>query len=56
MTKLMAVDKARQACPDLVLVSGEDLAPYRKASQQVLAVLQRFGTAQKAGLDEVLSQ
>jgi len=53
VTKLMGVDAARQACPGLVLVSGEDLMPYRQASRRVLAVLQRFGTAQKAGLDEV---
>jgi len=54
VTKLMGVDAARQACPGLVLVSGEDLMPYRQASRRVLAVLQRFGTAQKAGLDEVV--
>ena len=47
------VDKARQVCPDLVLVSGEDLMPYRQASRCVFGILQRFGTAQKAGLDEV---
>jgi hypothetical protein len=31
-------------CPELVLVSGEDLSPYRQASRAVLAVLARFGT------------
>lgn len=33
--------------------SGEDLTPYRAASKQMLAVLQRYGTAEKLGLDEV---
>lgn len=31
-------------CPEIVLVSGEDLSPYRQASRAVLAVLARFGT------------
>lgn len=30
-------------CPELVLVSGEDLSPYRQASRAVLSVLARFG-------------
>ncbi len=32
--------------------SGEDLTPYRAASQSILAVLRRYGTAEKGGLDE----
>ena len=40
--------------PDLVLVPGEDLTPYRKASASVFSVLSEFGTAaQKLGMDEV---
>jgi nucleotidyltransferase/DNA polymerase involved in DNA repair len=34
-------------------VSGEDLTPYRAASKQIMAVLQRYGTAEKLGLDEM---
>jgi nucleotidyltransferase/DNA polymerase involved in DNA repair len=33
--------------------SGEDLTPYRAASKQILAVLKRYGTAEKLGLDEI---
>lgn len=29
VTKLMGITEAQQKCPDLVLVSGEDLTPYR---------------------------
>ena len=40
--------------PGLVLVPGEDLTPYRKASAGVFAVLSEFGAAaQKLGMDEV---
>ncbi len=31
VTKLMGITEAQQKCPDLVLVSGEDLTPYRQA-------------------------
>lgn len=30
VTKLMGITEAQQKCPDLVLVSGEDLTPYRQ--------------------------
>lgn len=53
VTKLMGITDAKQKCPGLVLVSGEDLTPYRHASKAILAVLQRFGPAEKLGLDEV---
>lgn len=40
-------------CPLLTLCcSGEDLTPYREASKAVLAVLRRYGTCEKLGLDE----
>ena len=35
VTKLMATEAAQQRCPDLLLVSGEDLTPYREASRAV---------------------
>ncbi len=52
-TKLMATAQAKAHCPELVLISGEDLTPYRAASKQVLSVLQRYGPAEALGLDEV---
>jgi nucleotidyltransferase/DNA polymerase involved in DNA repair len=50
--KLMATSEALRRCPELKLVSGEDLTPYREASDAVLEVLSRFGPTQRAGLDE----
>eukprot|EP00873_Tetraselmis_striata_P039314 jgi/Tetstr1/459578/TSEL_004943.t1 len=52
VTKLMATSEARRKCPDLVLISGEDLTPYRHASKKIQAVLQRFGTVERLGMDE----
>ena len=45
ITKLMGIAEARQKCPDLILVSGEDLGPYRAASRAILNVLRRFGVS-----------
>ena len=54
VTKLMNIDDAKKKCPELVLVPGEDLTPYRNASAQVLRVLSESGSAtQKLGMDEV---
>ena len=53
MTKLQSTKEALKKCPDLVLVSGEDLTPYRAASKKIQAVLQRFGTAERLGMDEI---
>eukprot|EP00891_Asterochloris_glomerata_P008712 jgi/Astpho2/8712/gw1.00128.65.1_t len=50
----MGIAEARQKCPDLMLVSGEDLGPYRAASRAILDVLRRFGVAERGGMDEVL--
>ena len=36
-------------------MSGEDLTPYRRASKAILAVLSRYGPAERLGLDEVRS-
>ncbi|KAK9867449.1 hypothetical protein WJX84_000515 [Apatococcus fuscideae] len=52
--KLMGIKEAQQICPDLVLVSGEDLTPYRQASKSILTVLRRFGVAERLGMDEVM--
>lgn len=53
VTKLMNIAEAKQRCPGLMLVSGEDLTPYRQASKAIHAVLQRFGPAERLGMDEV---
>ena len=51
--KLMAIAEARAKCPGLVLVSGEDLTPFRQASKRVEATLRRYGPTERLGLDEV---
>jgi DNA polymerase iota len=51
--KLMTIADALQTCPELVLVNGEDLTPYRAVSRRLLAVAARFGPTEKLGMDEV---
>ena len=53
VTKLMSIKEALNLCPDLVLINGEDLTPYRHASKNMISVLKRYGTVQKLGLDEI---
>jgi len=53
VSKLMSIKEARRRCPDIVLVSGEDLTPYREGSKAMRGVLRRYGPSQKVGLDEV---
>ncbi|KAG2491453.1 hypothetical protein HYH03_010239 [Edaphochlamys debaryana] len=52
VTKLMNIRDAKARCPALVLVSGEDLGPYRQASKAIHAVLSRYGPAERLGMDE----
>ena len=52
VTKLMGTKEALRVCPDLVLISGEDLTPYRAASRRIQAVLERFGAVERLGMDE----
>ena len=52
ITKLMGIEEAKRRCPVLVLVSGEDLTPYRRASKEIGSVLRRFAPVQRLGLDE----
>ena len=52
VTKLMPTEAAQQRCPDLLLVSGEDLTPYREASEAVFGTLCEVGPTQRLGLDE----
>jgi len=52
--KCMSVTEAVSACPDLVLVNGEDLARYRKVSMGVYGTLVRATECEveRLGMDE----
>lgn len=50
--KLMLRSKAKQICPNLKEINGEDLTPYRKASEKILQILNGYGVVEKVGLDE----
>ena len=54
VAKMMGLKEAVAVCPELQLVSGEDLTPYRAASKQILAVLAEFGTVERLGMDEAV--
>ena len=54
VAKMMGLKDALATCPELQLVSGEDLTPYRAASKQILAVLAEFGTVERLGMDEAV--
>ncbi|EFX06372.1 c2 domain containing protein [Grosmannia clavigera kw1407] len=62
--KLMRISEARRVCPDIVLVDGEDLSPFRDASKQLFRLVRHLvGTfdgasasscpVERLGLDEV---
>ncbi len=57
--KLMSVRRAKEICPHLVLVNGEDLTKYRSFSKRVRDLVNGcLGTeegVEKLGLDEVSS-
>lgn len=42
IAKLTPVSKALEACPNLVLIDGSDLAPFREASRQVVLAIRAF--------------
>ncbi|KAM7359638.1 DNA polymerase iota isoform 1-T2 [Cochliomyia hominivorax] len=51
--KLMLVAEAKRLCPDLVLVNGEDLTPYRQMSQKIFELLLNYTPlVEKLGFDE----
>eukprot|EP01135_Chromosphaera_perkinsii_P001213 Nk52_evm12s162 gene=Nk52_evmTU12s162 len=52
--KMTRIEKAQEICPSLELVCGEDLTPFRKASNEIFKVIQSHcSVAEKQGLDEV---
>ncbi|CAM6125832.1 unnamed protein product [Calypogeia fissa] len=50
--KMVSIAEAKKKLPTLVLINGEDLTPYRADSKRIMAVLRRFGTVERHGLDE----
>ncbi|EOD13806.1 hypothetical protein EMIHUDRAFT_251589 [Emiliania huxleyi CCMP1516] len=52
VAKLMRTTEAVARCPDLRLIAGEDLTPYREASDEAMQALRAFGPVQRVGLDE----
>ncbi|KAK3372819.1 hypothetical protein B0T24DRAFT_529756 [Lasiosphaeria ovina] len=54
--KLMLIAEARKVCPELVIVEGEDLTPFRDVSKRLYALLRAYswsGKTERLGLDEV---
>ncbi|EOD12798.1 hypothetical protein EMIHUDRAFT_247227, partial [Emiliania huxleyi CCMP1516] len=43
VAKLMRTTEAVARCPDLRLIAGEDLTPYREASDEAMQALRAFG-------------
>ena len=57
LTKLMSVTDAREKCPELVLVKGEDLTNYREMSYKVTGGQDYYNeSVNKAALASVLTQ
>ncbi|KAF7663471.1 hypothetical protein LDENG_00210620 [Lucifuga dentata] len=53
LTKLMSVTEAKEKCPQLVLVKGEDLTHYREMSYKVTALLMSYcPLVERLGFDE----
>ncbi|XP_053263917.1 DNA polymerase iota isoform X1 [Podarcis raffonei] len=51
--KCMSVKEAKEKCPELVLVNGEDLTKYREMSYKFTALLEEFTPlVERLGLDE----
>ncbi|XP_006269716.1 DNA polymerase iota isoform X1 [Alligator mississippiensis] len=51
--KLMSVRDAKEKCPQLILVNGEDLTPYREISYKVTELLEEFSPlVERLGFDE----
>ncbi|KAI0884729.1 DNA/RNA polymerase [Annulohypoxylon maeteangense] len=54
--KLMLISEAQKVCPDLVIVNGEDLTPFRDASKKLWSFLRSHSWSdrvERLGLDEV---
>ncbi|RDW75572.1 DNA polymerase [Coleophoma crateriformis] len=56
LRKLQLITEARQICPDVVIVLGENLEPFRNASKALYHFLETFtwsGKVERLGFDEV---
>lgn len=56
VNKLTTLAEAKRLCPNLVIVDGEDLSPFRDVSKRLYALLRSYswsGKAERLGLDEV---
>lgn len=54
--KLMLISEAKRVCPELVLVEGEDLTPFRDVSKTLFGFFKSYSWNKKVerlGLDEV---
>ncbi|KAL1900885.1 hypothetical protein Sste5346_001946 [Sporothrix stenoceras] len=55
--KLMRITEARRICPDIVLVDGEDLSPFRDVSKQLYRLMRDMvgptAPVERLGLDEM---
>jgi len=51
--KMDMVEDALKVCPDMVVVDGSDLTPFRLASEEIAQVLGSFGApVERVGMDE----
>ncbi|KAF9887969.1 hypothetical protein FE257_009358, partial [Aspergillus nanangensis] len=56
LRKLQLIKEAKQICPDVVIVLGEDLSRFRDASKDLYLLLRSFvwgGKVERLGFDEV---
>lgn len=59
LRKLQLIKDAREICPDVVIVLGEDLTKFRDASKELYSYIKSFSWGQRAeklGFDEVSAQ
>lgn len=53
LKKMIPVTEAQRLCPELVLVNGEDLTPYRQMSNEIHNIMHRYTPlVEKLGFDE----
>jgi DNA polymerase iota len=56
LRKLQLIKEARQICPDVIIVLGEDISRFRDASKMLYRFLRNFSwndRAERLGFDEV---
>ncbi|XP_067839749.1 DNA polymerase iota [Heptranchias perlo] len=53
VNKIMSVSEAKDKCPQVVLICGEDLTPYREVSYKITDLLEEFSPlVERLGFDE----